>query len=641
MKNHHLPRKPSAGRSARGAGIVVLVFLLAFFVIGVIGVFAFEVTRNNSCRDELRSSCEAAALAAAAALASSNFTSASASHDNAEKAAMQAFVSNSIVGTLLSDVNWYDSRGPVGGAQSTNGATGKPDPNAPPVAGNPSNSTGQGNATGQGNGASGTGGGGLSPQQILASQPPAGWVNFYIEFLTPQGGQSQWNQSDGRIVHVVAVFGEEPSFAKYAGLTAVAVTSQARAQVPQMDIMMCFDVSGSIDDQSRVTFVKRWLNGGTISYTIATTLAGTPAEGTIYGILQPAPTGTSVGVERPQALSSSGSQLTFNPGLRSGGADSGQPPGGGSGGPNDFTDLVANLDGNNHFISFTYTDPGSGQVYAFPSLGAVVEAARGNLENAAVFASSMAGASLTGVTPQAGYQNAYFNLCHQAAQPIGAARLAAQRFFVLMNNNTDAQFGYISFSNRMPSLNPAGTLPTTQNISSNYPAGGNVTPAYPGEPLGLNTAATIGNTLIPLTVADGSTDIGDALQMAVDQLVAGGRPGSNKAIVFFTDGQPTVGPSWNAAATEANTKGIAIYTVGMAQNSAIIPAECNNLNDQAGKAITYTDPITGSTSTYAPATPGMAAVAGHGSKFFLVTNYNDLNFVFENIARQLVQLTVR
>ncbi|HEY9790854.1 MAG TPA: pilus assembly protein TadG-related protein, partial [Candidatus Obscuribacterales bacterium] len=335
MKNRKLPDNPRAGRNARGAGVVVLVFLLAFFVIGVVGVFAFEVTRNNSCRDELRSSCEAAALAAAAALASSNYTSASTSHDNAEKAAQQAFVSNSVVGTLLSDVNWFDSRGPAG-------------------------SPGNGNQ--QGGNPSASGGGGLTAQQVLASQPPAGFVNFYIEFLTPTGAQSQWSQSDGRIAHVVAVFGEEPAFAKYAGLTAVAVTSQARAQVPQMDIMMCFDVSSSIDDQSKVTFVKRWMNGGSISYSIATSTAGTPAEGTLYGILQPVPTGTSVNVEYPQALSyaslgTNGQRLTFNPGLRSSGADVGAPPGGGSGGPNDFTDLVANLDGNNHFTSFTYTDP--------------------------------------------------------------------------------------------------------------------------------------------------------------------------------------------------------------------------------------------------------------------------------------------
>ncbi|MGH7194442.1 MAG: pilus assembly protein TadG-related protein, partial [Candidatus Saccharimonadales bacterium] len=280
MRNHNLPGMHAQGRNARGAGVVILVFLLAFFVIGVIGIFSFEVTRNNSCRDELRSSCEAAALAGAAALASSNITTTSISHDNAEKAAQQAFVSNSVIGTLLSNVNWFDSRGPASG-----GAGG----------GNPPSSSSN----------SGGGAGGMTAQQVLASQPPAGWVNFYIEFLTPSGTQAQWNQSDGRTVHVVAVFGEEPAFAKYAGLPTVAVTSQAQARVPQMDIMMCFDVSSSIDDQSQVTFVKRWLQGGTIRYDIATTTAGTTAEGTIYGILLPTPLGSSVNIERPQALSAS------------------------------------------------------------------------------------------------------------------------------------------------------------------------------------------------------------------------------------------------------------------------------------------------------------------------------------------------
>ena len=589
-------------RNQHGVGVVVLVLILAFFVIGVIGLFSFEVTRNNSARDELRSSCEAASLAAAAALASANTLSAVTNHSQAETAAQQAFVANTILGTLLSDVNYYDSQ-----SGTTAGA-------------------------------------------IAKSQPASNAANFFIEFLDSTGAQTAWGSPSGRVVHIVAVFGEQPAFGQYVGIPTVDVVCESKAQVPQMDIMMCFDVSSSIDDQSKVTWVKRWWNGSKIQYDIATTSTGSKGEGSIYSVLLPTPLGASVNIEYPQTLDYSSvytNKLNFNGSLRAGptGGETGQPPGnfsgGSAGGTTDFTDLVSNLDGNNHFAGFTYVDPISGLTYAFPSLGALVEASRGNLENPGVFTSSQAALSLPGVTPQAGYQSTYLKLTHAAAEPIGSARVSAQSFFNLMGNNTDAQFGFISFSSVMPSLNPTGTHGTTKKIAGSYAAGGNVTPPYQGQPLAANVGPSIANNIIPQTVADGSTDIGDALQMAVNQLVSNGRPGSNKAIVFFTDGQSNAGPSWNAAAAQAKTNAIAIYTIGMAQNAAIIPGECDTLNDQGGKTITYTDPITGSAGSYTPGANGMAGVAGHGSKFFLVTKYSDLPYVFENIARQLVQLTLQ
>lgn len=604
LRVHHRLNKPAA-RTASGATMVLLVFMLAFCLVGVISLFGFEVTRNNSCRDELRSACEAAALSAAAAMASSSETSVDKTHDAAERAAVETFVRNSITGTLLSDVYLSDSK-------NSSAATAR------------------------------------------KASPPAGWSNFYIEFLKPDGTQSAWNAPDGRIVHIIAVFGEQPIFGKYIGIDKVNVVTESKAQVPQMDIIMCFDVSGSIDDQSKVTCVKRYWSGGQIKYDIATTTAGTTAEGSIYGIFLPVPAGISVNVEQPQNLSASATgtnqrKLTFDGTLRKGpgGNDKGEPPGnysgGAAGGSDTFTDCVANVDGNDHFGTFTYTDPSTGQVFSFPNIATLVEASRGNLENNVVFASSKANTALGGiVAPKAGYYNAYWALAHKAAQPIGSARDAAEEFFTIMNNNTDGQFGFIAFSSPPVATTPGNLWPNAvDRVSGGYGAAGTFNPPYPGQSLSPGTCNTIISNVIPKTLANGGTDIGDALQEAVNEMKANGRKGANQAIVMFTDGQPNTGPAWTAAANQANADGVAVYTIGLAQNAAIIPFECDNLNDQGGKAISYTDPLTGSSSAYTPGADGIAGVAGHGGKFFLVTNRNDLGFVFENIARQLVQLTIK
>lgn len=588
-------------RRPQGAAIVVLMFVLAFFVIGVLGVFAFDVTTNNSCRDQLRTACEAAALAGAAALASSNSTDPSTSHTNACQAAEWTFVSNSVLGNLLSNETLLTSQT-------------------------------------------------SSASAALGSNPGVNAVVFYVEFLNSNGTVAQWSDPSGQIIHVIAVYGEMPPFAQYVGLGKVNVSSQARAQVPPMDIVMCFDVSSSIDDQSLVTFVKRFWNGSAIQYNIASTASGAPANGTIYQVLTPFPIGSAVNLERPQALeqastSNSQTRMNFDVALREGpgGTDSNEPPGNypgssSSSNPTDFTDMVANLDGNPVFSPpYTYVDA-SGNSWSFPSLGTVVEAERGNLENATVFANSKANTGLpASVTPKSGYQNAYYQAAHNLTKPIGPARQAAIRFWTIMNNNANVWASFVAFGSGV-SISPTGTDSTTYAIADGYAPGGMVTPTFPGEPLGANNVNTIINSVVPLTIADGGTDMGNALQEAVNELINNGRTGANKTIIFFTDGQPNGGISWQPSAQLAQQHGIAIYTVGMAQNSGIIPGECNNLNDQAGKTITYTDPITGVPGSYTPSTPGMAAVAQNGGKFFLVTDYNDLNYVFENIARQLVRL---
>ncbi len=76
------------------------------------------------------------------------------------------------------------------------------------------------------------------------------------------------------------------------------------------------------------------------------------------------------------------------------------------------------------------------------------------------------------------------------------------------------------------------------------------------------------------------------------------------------------------AAVKAHEAGIPVFTLGLAQNSEIIPFETEILND------TNDDHSSG----------GIAAISGNGARFYLVTDSSKLRATFENIARQLVQL---
>lgn len=188
------PQRPR--RNERGLATIVLILGLAFFVVGVLGVFGFEVTRSNAARQELQHVCEAAALAAAAAYPtpfehSKQPIEQTAWVDDddqirakAEKAAQQMFVSNSILQTWLSDVTFSDSR----------------DSNF---------------------------------EAAHRANPEANQANMYIDFLNKDGVVADWK--NGRFdtrVRVVGAYGSQPLFAKFCGIGKVVVYGEATAPVP-------------------------------------------------------------------------------------------------------------------------------------------------------------------------------------------------------------------------------------------------------------------------------------------------------------------------------------------------------------------------------------------------------------------------
>jgi hypothetical protein len=572
-------------RKQTGAGIAIITLMIGTVLISSLGLFTFEMLRHNTCFDELRSACESAALAGAAAMASSDDPNTANTRNQARLAAQGAFAQNSVVGNTL------------GGVDTAS----------------------------------------MTAANYNTFAPPNNGSAMFVEFLDPvtKAVIIDDNDPNGRVVRVSAAFTNEPPFGKFLGIPSVPMRTRADSSVPQLDVVMCFDTSGSIDDQTPVTLVARLQGAGKNTYTIK-------GQDTIYNLMAPPASGTGFGAYPPQALSSASNGWSFNTNVRGGPTLSDAAPATVAGpvGGKVFSDEVVNIDGNKVFAGMTISS--GGVTYEFPDVGTLVEAARGNLENITVATNSLAAASLPAiVTPKPGYQAAYMNAALNQTQPISAARQAAIQFFQIMNNNTDAHFGFVSFSTAEHHQLADST--NDYKISGNYTSPGQNTVREPGIQLDKNNnrLTEVLTQCIPPTQAYGSTNFQDSLQQAVDQLKQSGglsRSLSKKAVLFFTDGQPTVGGSWGTAAALAQSEGIQIYTVGLAQCSAIIPGECENLNAGRGIPVTYKDPNTGATNSYTPTGDGMAKAGAPGGKFFLVVDTAHLRYVFENIARSLVQL---
>ncbi|MDR3616192.1 MAG: VWA domain-containing protein [Candidatus Obscuribacterales bacterium] len=615
--------KSRNSRNENGVAVILLLFILGFFFIGVIGVFTFEIARLNTAHDELRSACEAAALSGTAVLASSNSTNPTVSHNNAVSAALATFQQNSVVGVSL--------------ASATQTANNN-------------------------------------------DAPAPGANSLYIEFLDPNNNNAvvtDYSSSAGKLVHVIGAEGYIPAFAKYVGIQSHDIRADAMAAVPALDVVLCFDCSASIDDQTPVTLVHRYMNSqGKVAYMFYDQYHDGNTTNLKSGQLYTAinctkATGSAMNAMPPQNLSSvkdtTNNNFTFDGQHRSnGGADYGTPPTSGYTPQSGyFTDEVVNLDGN--LVFNNGNDNGSFTVggKAFPNLATLVEAARGNLENQTVFVNSGASSAVRGVPASVannlgGYQAAYLAAAHSLCAPIGPAQQAALSFMNIMNTNTDAHFGYISFATA-PYTGPGNgdggaIIDGGCNSKSYWYKGASVTGQnWPvtGTPLSstasnFSTIATpAGSSAIETGIANGGTDIGDSVATAAKMLLPttkGGqsRVNAKRVIVFFTDGLANGGNTdpWSAATTmSTNGSQTAIYTIGLAQNSNVIQPQVDCLNSGGqGSTISYTDPITGQPATVTCGRDGISKIAKNNGQFFLVTNVANLNYVFENIARQLVTL---
>lgn len=578
-------------RVSRGQTVLTLSALMSLVVFPLIAILSFELSRVYLASQQLQNASDAAALTAVAQLASQDIKDPTRAHIEAVEAALTIFKGNAILGQPLNNVSIVPSKSDL--------------------------------------------------------DCSVGEAKLFVEFINPHTGQVvPYSSPDGKIVRVASGYGGKPAFGNFIKINNFKITAISEGAVPMLDIVICFDVSGSMDDQTPVTLVKRvWDNfGGKNSYSIVNGKNG-KLEGRIYDILKPAPSGAALDALEPQELSDAWWQEVYFsewlaktygvPGLRSGSvfpetgrAPGNCPPGTAPTFPGErvVTDVVVNIDGNTHFQGFTYNG------YSFPDLATLVEASRGNLDDQTAFETSKAKLSLPpSITPRAGYQSAYHKAATEILQPIKDSKEAATLFNIILNTDTDCHFSFIAFDSTIGSS--ATSTETFHAIDGFTPYSSRKDFPLPLVELNPQTGQTNFNqvnTSIDTCVPLGGTNIGQALHKAVQILKNKSRKGSVRAIVLFTDGQPTEGgpldnDEWmNArkAAVEAKEEGTAIYTIGLAQNPEIMVGQMAILND------TNPDPMTG----------GVAAIAGNGGTFNLVTDSKQLRVAFEKIARRLVQL---
>ena len=199
-----------------------------------------------------------------------------------------------------------------------------------------------------------------------------------------------------------------------------------------------------------------------------------------------------------------------------------------------FTDVVVNIDGQTTFGGFTY------EGFSFPDVATMVEAARGNLESNAVYSSSQANTAVT-VSPRAGYQKAYMDAAALQIKPMQDAKAAVTNMAQILNTDADVHFGFAAFDSNVGTT-PASTE-TWYDLDDYTPYGtqkGYPLPHVIIDPTNGHTGFTDVNTAINSCVSMGSTNIGAAVHAAVADLKSNSRQGSTKAIILFTDGEPTV-----------------------------------------------------------------------------------------------------
>jgi len=316
-----------------------------------------------------------------------------------------------------------------------------------------------------------------------------------------------------------------------------------------------------------------------------------------------------------------------------------------------FTHMVVNIDGNPAYGGQTVMG------YSYPGIGALVEASVGNLESAGAAATAWLDLGALGVTPSAGYRDAYRIQAASKIEPLYSVEQAVDGFLTKVRYTTDPHFGFVAFSNYAG--NAPGETFADYRVSWAYPQGGTANYPLPGihiDPTVGNdnynairstiTLPTVVGPTTSLMAVGGGTNTGQALLHALNRLDPNSgagpltRNGAARAVVLVTDGVPTYdltgagyppppanGPAETdarAQAAAAKAAGIPIFVVGLTQDASLVP----------DMDAIYSDTNPG----------GIAYDSGNGAKYYKVSWTNptqtkqDLDAVFGNIARQLVNL---
>lgn len=612
----------------KGVTTIALVSFIAFFAVLPLAIFGFELARFTLMQAQLQACADCAALAGTAALASSpTGRTIAQQHQLAMTVAAQTFEQNTILQTRFSD---------------------------------PGNLTKHLNSG------------------FDSTPPPLHSANLNIRLFDQHGAAQPTGSATATTMRVEATFTDRAVFASNLFPTGLLETATAFADggLPQLDLFLCFDVSGSMDDQTPVVLMRRqWGGASGVSYVrvggnMIYPLCGPPKEGTGFNAMQPQNLsyasygGTSNRVTWifSESINPSGNllaglrgnRLTYPAGslpaplpssatqypLGSLVSEQGLPPGNFD--PRDRNNTSGNSLNpnvyNNGFTDMIVQVPSIG-VYDFSRPETCVEASRGNMESAAILLQSQGGVSVNPVLPPPapGYYNAYWSQVRATSQPIANSRNASETFFRIMNTSSNAHFGLETFADTAGTSQTSTYTGISQNSDQNWAHGG--TQSFPLPFITLNQTQSnfqevidavqgTGSATLPLGPT-GKTNIADALKAALDAFedTSKTRNRAKKAIVLFTDGIPNrptnESTGEGAARTQADRArrlNVPIYTIGLSQNADIITRQDRFLGDKR------------------TTTTGIAAKSADGAIYIRVTDSAALNEAFQTIARSLVVL---
>lgn len=696
----------------RSAGQVAIALNIVFgiFIVGSLGMVSYEMSRILLAREQLRHCLELTSLGGGVSLASSSLTGAAA-QTQAKTVAMNILKKNSVLGQSL-------------------------------------------NTTA------------VEVGSIAAMNPSPGQVNVYFEFIDPITKLAVASGTDTGVLKVHGAYAY-PLFSGGFGAIGVStytVVSEATAGMPAVDVIVLMNTSGSLDDQTKVTMIRRYwdpVSNDGIVYTIPTP-GGVPSEGPLANLVCPPIQGSQVNAMEPQNLDAAGNPKTSScpkefseagtqghtvplRGFNDNSPPGDTPPTGGvsvgglttgpgygtitpgvpglytfgnitmalpgttgaitrakpriervpeqpqwwkntvaalphileqpaeahwtsvtlygpasynpwSADASMFTDLVVNLDGNNHFAG--YTDPAYSS-YPFPTIDYVVEAARGGMENSGTTPNAWTSNTLNAAA-QPGYQDAYMQIAYRRLEPLNTINKSVNTFLTKLAQSSDCHVGLIAYNERAGN-NPTDTM-SAPAVSYLYTPSGNVNYLLPQIPLSLanNNLKQVSNLLVgpvvttqPMLMPNGGSNLPAALEQAMANFNStNSRPGAMKAIVVLTDQVPTrdlLGNAYPVAssnagafnecmalASQARYKGIPIFVVGLAQNSSMAALMASQFDD--------TQPTPGTSSGSGGGASGIVGAAAAGGSTQIdtwvdpQTTYGTQVGKLNNVVRQLVTL---
>lgn len=206
-------------RTRKGAAVIGLVIALFFFML-LAGIFAFDASRVQMAQRELIATCDAAALAGTAMLASEDISNDVSPPPPA--AGSKLYIAQQKAAGYAR--NMFQAGNILGG----------------PLVG-------------------------ANPVTSMASLSPSGPVtggasNVLIGLADPENNFNSVSpgSTNGKAIMVFASYGYRPVFLSVIGVQNMWLRGQSTGGLPQVDSVMVFDYSGSMDDNTRVTFVRRY-----------------------------------------------------------------------------------------------------------------------------------------------------------------------------------------------------------------------------------------------------------------------------------------------------------------------------------------------------------------------------------------------